>query len=95
MEVSGLRGLYKTGMQLPAVTAFLEIMSIRRQIMFKILVGSIIAGASALVAYEVNKRLKNGPNERKASMGGELKALHNDNRKLEPAPSLSFGFVDE
>jgi len=60
--------------------------------MFKIIVGSIIAGASALVAYEVNKRLKKDRKERKVLIHG---ALHNDDKKLEPAPSLSFGFVDE
>ena len=92
MEASGLRGLYKTGMQLVAVTEFLESMSIRRQIMLKIIVGSIIAGASALVAYEVNKRLKKDRKERKVLIHG---ALHNEDKNLEPAPSLSFGFVDE
>jgi hypothetical protein len=63
--------------------------------MLKLIIGSAIAGASAVIAYRFNKRLVNNNKGRIATIEADVRNEYKEGGKLEAAPPFLFGYVEE
>lgn len=63
--------------------------------MFKPIIGFVIAGALAVAAYKIKKKLMRNGSDQRNHIDGELQPQDNLNTSVTSGPPFFFGYVDD